>query len=335
MKLSIIVPAYNRARTIGMTLMSLVRQDLPADAYEIIVVDNNSKDATADVVRKVQTESPVLIRYHLERRQGVHYARNWAAVHARGDILYYTDDDMLADPGMLRELLKLFAMDETLGTASGRVLPKWEVSPPTWVLAFCQNGLLSLQLRPEELIISADDMGVYSCHQAIRRNVLLECGGFNPENTGGEWVGDGETGLCLRIRARGYKFGYTAKAITYHLIPPERMTQTYLNRRFMNQGYADTYTWFRAERPSPERLRREHLVAACRAAAEAVPMMLRRLLRRKGWRLRRAQMSYHNARSKYCARLQRDPAWREFVLKNNWIDETPALAVSPDEQLCR
>lgn len=91
-------------------MRSLVIQDLEPDRYEIIVVDNNSSDETANIVREIQSQSPVSVRYHFESRPGVHYARNWEAVHAAGDILYYTDD-MSADRVMLREMLRLFELD--------------------------------------------------------------------------------------------------------------------------------------------------------------------------------------------------------------------------------
>lgn len=321
MDLSIIIPAYNRAYSIGTTLWSLIHQDLEPDCYEIIVVDNNSHDKTADVVREIQSQSPVPVRYHFESRSGVHYARNWGAVNAKGDILYYTDDDMSAERGMLAQLLNLFKLDERIGTASGQVLPKWECEPPPWIKRYCQNGYLSLQFRPEELIVSPVDPGVYSCHQAIRKGVLLECGGFNPENTGGVWVGDGETGLNLKVRARGYKFAYTSKAVTYHLIPPERMTQRYLNRRLENQGYADAFTWFRAQRPDNKRLIRNQLRSVFGCAREASACTAKLVLCRGGWRLSRARVSYHYARFKYSARLRRDAKWREFVLRDNWIEE--------------
>lgn len=323
MNASIIIPAYNRARTLGRTIESLVRQNLPPDSFELIVVDNNSTDATPEVVRRAQATSPVAIRYHLERRQGVHYARNWAGVHARGSILYYTDDDMVADPEALPVLLRLFELDSKIATASGRVLPQWEATPPSWVTALCQNYLLSLQLRPDDLIISKEDPGIFSCHQAIRKNVLLECGGFNPENTAGEWIGDGETGLCLKIRARGYKFAYSARAVTHHVIPPERMTQDYLNRRLINQGFADAFTWFRRTRCGRSRLRCEPAVRRCRAAYDFILMTGLRLLGQEAWRLRQARINYELARAQYCQRLAREGQWRDFVLRDNWIDSQP------------
>lgn len=322
MKLSVIIPAHNRAQTIGVTLWSLIQQDIDPKSYEIIVVDNNSKDNTADVVKDIQSRSTVSVRYHFESRPGVHYARNWGAVHANGEILYFTDDDMAAESGMLRELLGLFELDAAIATATGRVLPKWQCEPPIWVKKYCQNSLLSLQLRPEELIVSPDDVGVYSCHQAIRKKVLLECGGFNPENTGGIWVGDGESGLNLKIKARGYRFAYTSKAVTHHLIPPGRMTQQYLNRRLENQGYSDSFTWFRAERPDDSRLFRSQIRCLLECGRESLRLVKRILSFHGDWRLNRARISYHRARFSYIGRLRRDPHWREFVLKDNWIDET-------------
>jgi len=321
MHISVIIPTYNRARTLQGTLESLIQQSAPGTPCEIIVVDNNSSDRTAGVVREAQARSPIPIIYHLETKPGVHYARNWGALNARGTFLYYTDDDMVVDRNALSELLRLFEFDSSIGTASGQVLPQWECNPPPWVKKYCENGLLSLQLRPEELIVSSSDVGIYSCHQAIRKTALLECGGFNPENTAGVWVGDGETGLNLKLRARGYRFAYTSKAVTHHLIPPERMTQQYLNCRFANQGYADAFTWFRAERPDNQQLVRGQTRCMLGFARESLALAARLAMARGSWRLRCAQVSYFYARFKYIERLKKDARWREFVLRDNWIDD--------------
>jgi glucosyl-dolichyl phosphate glucuronosyltransferase len=319
MEVSIIIPTYNRSHTLGTTLRSLVKQTINPNSYEILVMDNNSTDQTADVVREIQAQSDVSIVYKLETRQGVHYARNRGALLARGEILYYTDDDMIADEKMLFELLSLFRLDPKIASATGRVLPKWQSPPPVWVKKFCENSLLSLQLRSEELVISPTDVGVYSCHQAVRKSVLIECGGFNPENTGGEWVGDGESGLSIKIGARGYKYAFTAKSVTYHIIPPERMTQRYLNRRHENQGFADTYTWFRAERPDSKRLFQKQLNCVWDLGKGTLRLAGKILRGRPEWRLYRAQLSYVLSQFKYASRLRRDSDWRAFVLRDDWI----------------
>ena len=103
--ISIIIPTYNRANLLPLTLDSFLAQDYPRDRYEIIVADNNSTDTTREVAARYFGNSAVPVKYIFEERQGVHYARNSAAKQASGDILYFTDDDMVADPAMLPRFL--------------------------------------------------------------------------------------------------------------------------------------------------------------------------------------------------------------------------------------
>lgn len=324
MKLSVIIPTYNRADLIGITLQSLTEHQLPASEYEVLVVDNRSTDDTAAVVRKFQATSPVPVRYSFEERAGVHYARNAGALAARAELLYYTDDDMIATPGMLAELMRLFELDARIATASGRVLPKWQSDPPAWVLEHCQNTLLSLQFREEDLLVADYDVA-FSCHQMIRKSALIECGGFNPENTGGSWVGDGETGLGIKLRARGHKFAYTSRAVTYHMIPQARMTQEYLHRRMANQGYADAYTWYRASRPTDAELTRGQARFALASAADFLRSWRNRMRGRSAWRVQRARVDYHRAHFAFARQIQRDASLRAFVLRDDWMDHPQGL----------
>jgi glycosyltransferase involved in cell wall biosynthesis len=319
MQMSVIIPTYNRANSLRVTLQSLLEQDLSPASYEIIVVDNNSSDHTVAVVREIRQSGVVDVRYLHEARPGVHYARNLGATQAQGTILYFTDDDMVADRRMLSELLIPFAFDPRIAVVTGRVLPKWESDPPAWVKKHCANTLLSLQLRSEDLIISNEDPGVWSCHEAIRKDVLLECGGFNPENTEGRWVGDGETGLNLKVQARGYKFAFTGKSVTHHVIPAARMTQRYLNKRLENQGNADVFTWYRRERPDDLRLAKAQLTSILNCGLEMLAGVSNFVTRNDAWRMHRARLNYFRARFAYCRRLRRDPTWRAFVLKDNWM----------------
>jgi glucosyl-dolichyl phosphate glucuronosyltransferase len=240
--ISVIIPTYNRARMLGITLESFLQQQYPQHSYEIIVSDNNSSDNTKDVIQSFVERSSIHIVYHFEPRQGVHYARNSAIKIARFDLLYFTDDDMIADKILLREIVKPFILDPAVGAATGSVLPHWEVAPPKWVLKHCVNGWLSLLQLPDDLTISRDSSKIYSCHEAVLKEALIKAGGFYPENTAGCWIGDGETGTNRKIGELGYKFGYIASSIIYHIIPQGRMTQKYLNKRFSNQARCNAYS---------------------------------------------------------------------------------------------
>ncbi len=318
--ISVIIPTYNRAEMLAKTIESFINQTYPKERYEIVIADNNSQDKTKDVVEHIKKTSDVNIKYIFEQRQGVHYARNKAAMVAGGDILYYTDDDMVADKELLMEISLCFLEDNRVGSATGKVLPLWEAEPPEWVLRLCQNAYLSLHDRGDGFFISDDDFGVYSCHMAIRREIFFECGGFNPENTAGEWIGDGETGLNIKIREKGYRFAYNGKAITYHMIPPSRMTQEYLNKRLANQGNCDSYTEYKRHRFTREQLLQRINEYAVKLIEHTFMATQKKKAGDISWRIHEAYRYYFMNRMQYDCRLMFDKDWQELVLRDSWID---------------
>lgn len=322
-KVSIIIPAYNRARFIEKTISSFINQSLPKSNYEIIIADNNSSDNTKEIVEKIIEEQRELkIRYILEKRQGVHFARNTGAKAAGNEILYFTDDDMQADKYLLEELLELFNMNPKLGTATGVVLPKFEAEPPEWIKKFCFNSILSLNPKKEkDLFFSSKDTGVFSCHQAIKKSILIQAGGFDPENIKGEWIGSGETTLNHCIEKLGYEFGYTSKSIIYHLIPKERLTQKYINKRLANQGNADSYSSFKEQIPSKIKLClriTEYILKGLYFFGRAIIFFV---AGDDQWHLRWAWIYYWTARIKYDFKLITNEGRRNLALKSNWINE--------------
>jgi glycosyltransferase involved in cell wall biosynthesis len=308
------------------TLDSFLSQDYPHNRYEIIVADNNSTDNTREVVARYIGNSGVPVQYIFEVRQGVHYARNSAAKQASGDILYFTDDDMVADPALLSELVMVFDLLPEVGCATGLILPLFEKEPPAWVSRCLWNGYLSLteKDRPEELIVSKNDL-VYSCHQAIRRDLFFRAGGFNPENTAGMWVGDGETGLNIKIKKLGYKFAYTSKSIIYHIIPESRTTLKYLIKRIGNQGFCDSYTDYRKHRDR----------------SKIIPLMLKRntigviktltitlvqiTIGTRSWHFFPAHFMYFHNRNIYDLKLYQNETFRNIVEIDDWINNKQNL----------
>ena len=247
MDISIIIPTYNRARSVGITIESFLNQNYPKNKYEIIIADNNSSDDTKQVIENYTDNAMgVSVTYLFEGRQGVHYARNSAAKSARFELLYFTDDDMIADADLLAEIIKPFQFHKNVAIATGRVLPSWETDPPEWVKKYCNNYLLSLLDPIDEFVISRQLPYLYSCHQAILKKVLFETEGFNPDFIKGRLLGDGETGLNSKARKLGYYFGFNGASVTYHSIPQSRTTQKYLNRRLYNNSFAHSYTEIRA-----------------------------------------------------------------------------------------
>ncbi|MBS1519181.1 MAG: glycosyltransferase family 2 protein [Bacteroidetes bacterium] len=317
---SIIIPTFNRIDTLGITIKSLIEQTYPDNLYEIIIADNNSTDSTKELVDSIKESSSVPVRYLLEKRQGAHFARNSAAQISESEILYFTDDDMIADSDMLENILKVFDMDYNIAVAGGRVLPKWEFDPPDWLLKYFQDGTLSLINRPEKLIITNQDFGIYSCHQAMLRKVFFECGGFNPDIEKEKLIGNGETGLNIKILNKGYYFAYAGDSVTRHIIPRSRMTQKFLNNRFSNQGVCDGFTNFRKSEYSKKNLFKlifnSHIPNLTRSLFDSLGSQVRG---NNVWRLRRAYFHYYYNRIKFDLKLIMDDDWRKFVLRNDYF----------------
>ena len=228
---------------------------------------------------------------------------------------------MLADPDMLAKIVEPFLSDAGIGAVTGKVLPKWETEPPKWVLDHCKNALLSLNDLGEGLIVSEEDPGVFSCHQAILRDVFMRAGGFNPDTNAGEFVGDNETGLNIKVRKLGFRFAYVGEAVTYHVIPQTRMTQAYLNSRFADQGYCDSYTQYREIRPGPLRLLRRVAANGVLSAATVSKAAARRISGNSQWHVDLARLFYYRNRVRYDLRLMMREDWRTFALRDNWITD--------------
>ena len=131
MRVSVIIPTYNREKLLPSTLDSLMCQDFPKDAYEIIVVDNNSTDSTEQVMCKYidACSQEANIRYVKELRQGDVYARNTGAAVADGEYLFFTDDDANFDSNWISCMVKVLEEYPQVAMIGSRIEILWNESP--------------------------------------------------------------------------------------------------------------------------------------------------------------------------------------------------------------
>jgi glycosyltransferase involved in cell wall biosynthesis len=87
-RISVVVPFYNAERYIARCIQGLLSQRYPPDRYEIVVIDNNSTDASAEIVRRHPR-----VRLTCERKTGPYAARNTGVAQAHGEIIAFTDPD--------------------------------------------------------------------------------------------------------------------------------------------------------------------------------------------------------------------------------------------------
>jgi len=101
--ISVIIPTYNRADSLQVTLHSLARQTLSPDGYEVVVVDDGSVDNTTQVIHQ---QYPFTLTYVKQNHQGATLARNLGATHNHGELMIFADDDIELAPSVLEILLE-------------------------------------------------------------------------------------------------------------------------------------------------------------------------------------------------------------------------------------
>jgi len=99
--ISVIIPTYNRANILIKTLLSIEKQNLPGVDFEVIVVDDGSKDDTARQVEYFKKKSKINVRYYYQDNNGPASARNLGAENAKGDIILFCGDDSIFDKDMI------------------------------------------------------------------------------------------------------------------------------------------------------------------------------------------------------------------------------------------
>ena len=321
-RLSLIVPTYRRPADLMRCLESVQTQSL--EAFEVVVVDNAADGELARNIEEFNREARVWARYVAEPRLGLHNARHAGVRAATGDVLVFTDDDATFDADWLAAYARCFQQHPDMAAAGGPARPIWEVPPPEWVPAYMRTQpamfpILSLLEPFSEFRLSRDGY-FFGVNMAIRRDVLLDVGGFNPDSFGTTWLGDGETGLNRKLWERGLLVGYVPDAIVYHHVPAERLTLEYFRRREANDGACDIYARFH-QRGVPGRagLLRTGATIAAESMRDWVASLL--LWGRTDPRSLRVQLRAVRAwaRLEYVWRLLGSAELRELVGRRDWL----------------
>src|ERR1700688_727241 len=143
MRLSVVICTWNRAESLQKTLESIENCRVPnGTGWEVLIVDNNSTDTTSVVCQSFLHRNPERYRYLLEKRQGKSFALNTGIENARGEVIAFTDDDVLVDADWLFALLNAFDKYDCVGVA-GKIVPVWNSPKPDW---FTLDGPYRLML---------------------------------------------------------------------------------------------------------------------------------------------------------------------------------------------
>ncbi|WP_372459491.1 glycosyltransferase [Streptomyces olivaceus] len=219
---SVVVATRERADQLARALDSLLAQDHPD--FEIVVVDNAPvTGSTRELVERKYAER---VRYVCEPVPGLAAAHNRGLAVVRGEVVAFTDDDVVADPRWLTELTAPFATDPGLGCATGLILPA-RLRTPAQVLLESHGGFAkgftprtydpACPPAGEPLFPFTAGRFGSGANMAFRTAVLRAVGGFDPATGAGTRArgGDDLYGF-VRVLAQGRRLRYTPRALVWH-----------------------------------------------------------------------------------------------------------------------
>lgn len=241
---TVAVRAYNSQRNLPLILDKL-RSQLGTQniSWEIVVVDNNSTDDTAKIVREYQSNwcQPYPLRYYLEQRQGAVYAR-WRAIReARGKLIGFLDDDNFPDDNWVSAAYSFAQSHPQAGVYGSQVHGEFEVAPPEnfkriqAFLAIKEHGSQPRLYNHNTLNLPAG-AGMVIHKQVWLENVPEQLVLQGPVGTSLSGKGE-DFEAMIHIGEAGWEIWYNPQMSIYHQIPSSRLERDYLIALIRSAGF--------------------------------------------------------------------------------------------------
>jgi glycosyltransferase involved in cell wall biosynthesis len=236
--LSVVICTYNRPELLRLALTSLLRQSPASVTYEVVVVDNNSTPETRAVVDEI-AQTDARVQYVRETRQGNAYARNTGVAEARAPIIAFLDDDVTVRDGWVELIARTFK-ETNADFIGGKVLPRWEQPPPSWLGTAHWAPIAALDYGDAPLSLTADNqLCLLTANIAFKKDLFAQHGEFLAAvQRAGDSIGSLEDHEFLtRLFRAGVAGLYVPEMIVDAYVGNERMTKEYHRRWHTGHGH--------------------------------------------------------------------------------------------------
>jgi glycosyltransferase involved in cell wall biosynthesis len=226
-----VMSTYNRCDSLPTAMESVLNQETGGVSYELIVVDNNSNDATRQVVESFISRGHTNLRYVFEPKQGLSHGRNAGIENARGAIVAFVDDDVRAERDWIANIKRAFDTYADVECVGGKILPNWKTEPPAW-LNSDHWGPLALQDYGDEPQYADEEtpLCLAGANVAFRRE-LFQHALFSPEFPRAQ-----DMEFLLRFWHAGRRAMYVPDVVVFADVQDERLTKRYHRKWHATNG---------------------------------------------------------------------------------------------------
>jgi glycosyltransferase involved in cell wall biosynthesis len=247
--ISVILATYKRSDILFKTLESFCSLETGKFKWEVLIVDNAGDEKTQKVVEKFINMLP--IKYLLEKKKGKNNALNKALDVAEGNLYIFTDDDILADPKWLEEILKGSRYWTDYCVFGGRILAKFPSGkiPIPRDHPFFEIAYAVADWNIKEGPYQATN--VLGPNMAIRAEVFHKGLRFEPNvgPNGTNYIMGSETEFTVRLENAGLRPVYLPRSLVYHQIRPEQLNMKWIYERAFRFGRQLAWNSKRSDMP--------------------------------------------------------------------------------------
>lgn len=236
MDLTLVICTYNRSQSLKVTLESIKGQMPESSIWEIIVVDNANDPSTQRVISDLATELPVSCV--VEETPGQNSARNAVLPHIKGELVAFTDDDVIAGENWLSELVHAAKKYPDYDVFGGKIIPQWPNGVEPWQAnAWFSNFVYADQDLGDQIIDYGEGCFPSSPNMMIRRSIFDKGIKFNAKigPIGSKRISGSESEFFSRVM-KSHKGKYIPSARIFHRITPNMMVRSYLRKRSYAMG---------------------------------------------------------------------------------------------------
>ncbi len=234
--LTVLMATHNRCSILSRTLESYCDVRPPQHGWELIIVDNASTDDTRHVIESYKAQLP--IRYCFEPHQGKNLALNHGVEFVKGELIVFTDDDVLPRKDWLCQYERIVQEHPEYDVFGGVTLPRWEVCPPEWVLAWVPLGPTFTLSPPTLKTGPSAPCYTFGTNYALRYRVLQA--GYRFDTTigpkGTNYAMGSETELIRRLVHDGFRIWHSSEMVVEHWIEANKLNKRWVMRRAYRYG---------------------------------------------------------------------------------------------------
>ena len=242
--LTVAICTYNGETRLPHVLDRLLSQtQTDRFSWEVIIIDNNSCDRTAQIVQQYQQIWPEAypIRYYFEAQQGLAFARRLAIKRARGGLVGFLDDDNLPSANWAATAYSFGQLHPKAGAYGSQIQAEYEVKPPeNFEQIACFLGAIDRGQEPFRYDLLKRWLFPAGAGLAIRKQAWLESVAENPILTGVAGTSLSAKGEDIEtlsyLRKKGWEIWHNPEMKITHYIPKERLEKTYLIKLFRGVG---------------------------------------------------------------------------------------------------